>query len=82
MLDCKMCNQPSEYNLEASTQHPFITILNQEKYSWRAVLIQMKQMMHHNDNEYIFTTDIIYIYCKTVYIKNFINYHYEKLKNR
>ncbi|XP_032674486.1 focadhesin-like [Odontomachus brunneus] len=62
MLDYKMHNQPSEYNLEASTQHPFITILNQEKYSWRAVLIQMKQIMHHNDNELVELLRPVFLY--------------------
>ncbi|EFN80200.1 Uncharacterized protein KIAA1797 [Harpegnathos saltator] len=53
ILDCKVLDDPCEYTLQAPTQHPFITILNHENYSWRTMLIQMKQIMQHNDQKLI-----------------------------
>ncbi|XP_029676738.1 focadhesin isoform X2 [Formica exsecta] len=44
-----MHDECNEYTLQVPTQHPFITILNQEKLSWRSVLNQMKLIMHHYD---------------------------------
>jgi len=38
-----------KYTLQVPNQHPFITILNQEKRSWRSVLNQMELIMHHHD---------------------------------
>ncbi|KMQ95847.1 hypothetical protein RF55_3913 [Lasius niger] len=49
ILDWKMQNERNEYTLQVPTQHPLITILNQEKLSWRSVLNQMKLIMHHHD---------------------------------
>ncbi|XP_050466238.1 focadhesin isoform X2 [Cataglyphis hispanica] len=48
ILDWKMQDKRNEYTLQIPTQHPFITILNQEKLSWRSVLNQMKLIMHHD----------------------------------
>ncbi|XP_014484720.1 PREDICTED: focadhesin isoform X2 [Dinoponera quadriceps] len=53
MLGSKAYDEPNEYTLQAPNQHPFITILNHEKHSWRTVLIQMKRIMHHNNKELI-----------------------------
>lgn len=49
ILDWKKQNERKEYTLQVPTQHPFIRILNQEKFSWRSVLNQMKLIMHHHD---------------------------------
>lgn len=38
-----------QYTLQMPNQHPFITIMNQEKLSWRSVLNQMKIIMHAHD---------------------------------
>lgn len=54
ILDWKMQNERNEYTLQVPTQHPLITILNQEKLSWRSVLNQMKLIMHHHDKRYVF----------------------------
>ncbi|KAL6256360.1 hypothetical protein P5V15_012477 [Pogonomyrmex californicus] len=49
ILDWKSRDEHNEYTLEVPTQHPFISILNQEKLSWRSVLNQMKFIMNHHD---------------------------------
>jgi len=59
ILDWKMRDEHNEYTLQVPTQHPFITILNQEKLSWRSVLNQMKLIMHHYDKQYVFLYFII-----------------------
>lgn len=59
ILDCKIRDEHNEYTLQVPTQHPFITILNQEKLSWRSVLNQMKLIMHHYDKQYVFLYFII-----------------------
>lgn len=62
ILDWKTCSKCSNYTLEVSTQHPFITILNQEKHSWRLVLNHMKYIIFdHHDEKYVFiaNTNII-----------------------
>ncbi|EZA59023.1 hypothetical protein X777_16983 [Ooceraea biroi] len=54
ILDWKACDERDRYALQVPNQHPFITILNQEKRSWRCVLNQMKLIMHHRDKQYDF----------------------------
>ncbi|XP_072755214.1 focadhesin [Anoplolepis gracilipes] len=49
ILDWKMQDKYNEYTLQVPNQHPFITILNQEKLSWRSVLNQMKLIMYYNN---------------------------------
>ncbi|XP_077265595.1 focadhesin [Temnothorax americanus] len=51
ILDWKSHDKCIKYTLEVPTQHPFITILIQEKLSWRSVLNQMKFIMHHHDKQ-------------------------------
>lgn len=68
ILDWKMQDKRNEYTLQIPTQHPFITILNQEKLSWRSVLNQMKLIMHH-DKQYAFY--VIYV---VVYSINFLKF--------
>ncbi|XP_011160080.1 focadhesin [Solenopsis invicta] len=49
ILNWKSRDKCNEYTLQVPTQHPFITILTQDKRSWRSILNQMKFILHHHD---------------------------------
>lgn len=68
ILDWKIQDEHNEYTLQAPTQHPFITILNQAKLSWRSVVNQMKLIMHHYDKQYVLYT---HTHTHRVFLYNF-----------
>lgn len=84
ILDWKSHDKRNKYSLEVPTQHPFITILIQEKLSWRSVLNQMKLIMHHHDKQYVFFIRIILFHVReyiTLFALAFINWSFLGPKN-